>query len=50
MRQSIHFSKIIEGINWKRETVTKYNNFGKEDFFKVYNWVNIKKSFLEIAI
>ena len=49
MRQSLHFSKIIEGDNWKRETVVKYNNFGKEDY-KVYNWVNIKKYFYKLLI
>ena len=50
MRQSIHFSKIIKGDTWKQETVTKHNNFGKEDFFKVYNWVNIKKYFYKMLI
>ena len=46
----MHYSKTIKADNWKQETVTKYNNFGKQDFFEVYSLVNIKKYFYKLLI
>ena len=35
-RKRIHFSKMIQGDNSKKETVTKNKNSGKKIFVKVY--------------